>query len=424
MQYAHIKIDASELVDPANATRRLLTEFGHEPNLTMFLDHTWEGLLPNTTAIERINRMAQFVTCLQEQKPGVKLFLLLNTWWRHFDRFVRKLPVDDIFYVDYFLYRTYREVTEFKQCAAAYRWPQSQKNFLFLTGVAGKLHRIRLLAKLAQQGLMDHCQWSLRVPANDSITRAGIHRCVPEMTMDELDNFLTKYQRSPDNIYANSQGHRNGGYGGLPYDVTLYTKTVFSLISESRFESVARPWITEKTWKSILNNHPFIMAGDTNTLCELHRKGFVTFEQFLPIKNYDTIDDPEERLDAIVTNVKFWIEHIAEQASEINRCVVHNRKLLDDLYLVNVSNIKSFIDKHQLQLTPDDFIPTSRHHLRLYDDITLETEIRNNEHFCAFYNSIKDETWPECTSEADFENLPESIQKECEDVFGYVKIAK
>lgn len=424
MQYIHVKIDAAELYNIEDAVARLLYDSEHKSNLTVFLDHTWEGILSDVTATQRIYKLSVFVAQLQELRPGVKIFLLFNTWWKHLHQEIVQLNVVDVFYIDYFLYRTYREVIEFKQCASAYRWAQLEKKFLFLTGVSTRLNRIRLLSKLVDQNLIDHCQWSLRVPDNDSVTRARIHQCVPEMPMEQLDQFLSTYQRSPDNIYANSQGHRNGGYGGLPYDVTLYTKTAFSLISESRFDYVARPWITEKTWKPILNNHPFIMAGDTNTLCELHRKGFVTFEQFLPVKNYDTINNSEERLDAIVTNVKFWVEHIAEQAIEINRCVVHNRKLLDNLYLVNFDNIKSFINQHQLQLKPDDFIPTSRHHLKLYNDATSESKIRDNDHFCAFYNSIKDDAWPDCNKEDDFDLLPEFIQKECEDQYGYVKITK
>jgi len=37
-----------------------------------------------------------------------------------------------------------------------------------------------------------------------------------------------------------------------------------------------------------------------------------------------------------------------------------------------------------------------------------------------FYNSIKDSTWPDCESEEGFVDLPEVVQKECMQVFGYV----
>jgi len=37
-----------------------------------------------------------------------------------------------------------------------------------------------------------------------------------------------------------------------------------------------------------------------------------------------------------------------------------------------------------------------------------------------FYQSVRDPGWPECANETDFVNLPEHIQRECQEVFGYV----
>lgn len=36
-----------------------------------------------------------------------------------------------------------------------------------------------------------------------------------------------------------------------------------------------------------------------------------------------------------------------------------------------------------------------------------------------FYHSVKDPSWPSCDNEHDFEHLPESVKKECINVFGY-----
>jgi hypothetical protein len=37
-----------------------------------------------------------------------------------------------------------------------------------------------------------------------------------------------------------------------------------------------------------------------------------------------------------------------------------------------------------------------------------------------FYNEIKDPSWPECDNESQFESLPDYIQQECINIFGYV----
>lgn len=37
-----------------------------------------------------------------------------------------------------------------------------------------------------------------------------------------------------------------------------------------------------------------------------------------------------------------------------------------------------------------------------------------------FYNDIRDSTWPDCADEDNFNQLPEDIKRECQEVFGYV----
>ena len=43
----------------------------------------------------------------------------------------------------------------------------------------------------------------------------------------------------------------------------------------------------------------------------------------------------------------------------------------------------------------------------------------NQTKWLTFYQQIKDPSWPDCDSEEDFYKLPESIQQECVEVFGY-----
>lgn len=43
----------------------------------------------------------------------------------------------------------------------------------------------------------------------------------------------------------------------------------------------------------------------------------------------------------------------------------------------------------------------------------------NDNPWLTFYYSIKDPSWPDCWRERDFAKLPQEIQKECQEVFGY-----
>ena len=37
-----------------------------------------------------------------------------------------------------------------------------------------------------------------------------------------------------------------------------------------------------------------------------------------------------------------------------------------------------------------------------------------------FYTEIRDPSWPECDKELEFNQLPDYVQRECIDVFGYI----
>jgi hypothetical protein len=166
-----------------------------------------------------------------------------------------------------------------------------------------------------------------------------------------------------------------------------------------------RAWVTEKTWLSIINRRPFIMAGDIGTLKKLKQMGFRTFEQYLKTPNYDELCDPEQRLTAIVDNTQHWLEHIQKYQDLILHDIEHNFNRLIELATVNLENIQKIIDKHKLDLPATVLVP-------LYDGIS-------NIKWKKFYAGVRDISWPDCDTENDFINLPEWIQKECIEVFGY-----
>ena len=105
------------------------------------------------------------------------------------------------------------------------------------------------------------------------------------------------------------------------YDVNIYNNTKFSIIPESIWKG-AKPFITEKTWRSIACKHPFVMASTPGTLRYLENLGYKTFENYL--KQYDHIVDSNERLKVIVQNTKFMIEN---DLTFMNDDVEHNYNL-------------------------------------------------------------------------------------------------
>ena len=89
-------------------------------------------------------------------------------------------------------------------------------------------------------------------------------------------------------------------------NIRHYLDTYFTICTESHFESREESGnaigLTEKTWKPILNLHPFIYVGNAGSLKKLKEYGFKTFHPFID-ESYDDIDNTGERFLAIENEI-------------------------------------------------------------------------------------------------------------------------
>lgn len=289
-------------------------------NFCVILSYVWEIY---TKPIKLHNEIGGLISSIQNKYPKVKIIVIFNSWYKD-DIQEELLQPAKIVYIDYFLYRSYVKIVLEKKSKISNNWNNLATKFLFLTGKPEKINRIRLLYKLIKTKLLpDKCIWSLFYSKTTNVAPF-----LPELTNTEIHNLLISYNNNPDDqrILAT----KNNNYqiyidnGGMTYDAELFSSTKFRVISESRFDDLKNPWITEKTWITILNSQPFIMAGSANTLTKLKRMGFKTFDEYLKIPNYDSIIDSEERLDAIVENTVYWSDHINKFSNEIQEDITHN----------------------------------------------------------------------------------------------------
>jgi len=279
-------------------------------------------------------------------------------------------------------------------------WQANTGRFLFPTGKPDRPNRIRLLYKFYINGLLDHCDWSLFVDPN---TRAQSRKLLPELDNDEFDRFIKCHNRNLDNIeiyHCTPDSNHSNGY---PFDGSLYQRSSFRVISETMMMS--KPIISEKIWITIANRMPFIMAGYSDNLKYLKESGYCTFENYLPVPDYDLIQNMESRFEAVVENTKFWLENIHNQKDQIEKDVEHNRRLLDE-------NIEK-----NLQRAKDLATALGEPERSIYSLVPLGIE---QHQWISFYYNIKDPKWPDCFLEQDFKKLPSRIQKECIEQFGYL----
>ena len=281
-------------------------------------------------------------------------------------------------------------------------WIKDTGKFLFLTGKPTAPNRAPLLYKLKQRGLLNHAVYSFFVEDN---MREPLRKYFPELSDAEYNNFVQSTQCNPDGIQPHIDRQAAGAfhYCGVPFDSKLYQTTSFRLISETWRHGMS--WVTEKTWLTIINQHPFIVAGAPGTLKMLKSKNLRTFENYLPMPHYDSIVDDQERMQAVIANTEYWNNHI-HQHPEIQEDIEHNYGVFVELVDAELHKLKQVLDAVGMpDYNPWLVIPL----YDIYDD------------WMHFYYNIKDPSWPDCYHHNQFETLPEHIQQECITVYNYKK---
>ena len=98
-----------------------------------------------------------------------------------------------------------------------------------------------------------------------------------------------------------------------------YDSTYFSIVSESQ---LCRIFITEKTFKPIAFQHPYLIYGAPKTLDFLHKHSFETFPNLFD-ESYDTMYNDKDRLNTIIENIKNF--ELREYDSETLDKLTHNK---------------------------------------------------------------------------------------------------
>jgi len=143
-----------------------------------------------------------------------------------------------------------------------------------------------------------------------------------------------------------------------------YDHTCFSLVAEThddhtkyrQFGELAMkyqgpwPFVTEKTFKPIQYQHPFMIYGQSNTLEFLHNLGFETFENLFD-ESYDTInteyvsdhnDLQDGKLKIIINNVKNFEKGPRDLLTQEK--IRHNHAQFNNMALVESRFVKEIIN--------------------------------------------------------------------------------
>lgn len=177
-------------------------------------------------------------------------------------------------------------------------------------------HRVALLALLENNNLLDDAYISANSFNNKDTIDYSISAIFPKLFKDIEHGYNKIKDRFPINLTLQQDNLTNL----TQVDVEVYRNSLFSLVTETiyagRIDQIHSSthikksvtcypctFITEKTFKPIRAEHPFIIVATPYFLEHLRAMGYKTFSPFID-ETYDTIENPEQRLLAILREVE------------------------------------------------------------------------------------------------------------------------
>ena len=207
-----------------------------------------------------------------------------------------------------------------------------QKEFLIYnrawTGL--REYRIKFTELILNGNLQNCCQ--LTFNPDDSGQHWSQHKFINpafEPTRHDLDQYF--------------QPTMCGSNSSADYTSTDYNQTLIEVVLETVFDDTK--WhLTEKSLRPIACGHPFILVSTPGSLEYLKRYGFQTFGEYFD-ESYDSIQDPVQRLEAVVALMKS-ISDLSKQQQQ---------QLQDQLKDICKFNKERFFSKEFINQVIDEF---------------------------------------------------------------------
>ena len=217
---------------------------------------------------------------------------------------------------------------------------------LHLTGKPNKVQRIGALYQCYLEGVNKNFKSSAWLPAVKNEWVESILKISDQQYKDFITVMNTN---SIDGVNVRKNPDlSNLHYLGTPYDEGMYEKTFCSLINETWIHAPLH--ITEKTWRTIDNLHPFVLMGSPGTIKYLESLGINCFREYISYPDYDefkrdhtsSFADLQSWLSQIIRNCMDLDGLDAERKKEVMQIAVANRKVMQDLITKDKNKLKKF----------------------------------------------------------------------------------
>jgi hypothetical protein len=213
--------------------------------------------------------------------------------------------------------------------------------FLLLVGKPYKKQRIFTLYDIYQRDKLDSCEWSFHYKKvlDDKI------RCfLPNITDEQYLKFVHSASRSIDDINPLFAGD-SVEFMELTKSPSaeVFSKASISLISETYLSRDFPSFITEKTWKTVINLHPFVLIGYKESYEYLESLGIDTFQYIVKHPYSKLIGEEEDVIKMCNDNVLHMLANKDSFREELTNSVFHNRAVFEKIASAYDSKLHPYI---------------------------------------------------------------------------------
>jgi hypothetical protein len=161
------------------------------------------------------------------------------------------------------------------------------------------------------------------------------------ITDNKQNDFPTNYRSFPDyEDYFNKLGIEKfeqytscTGFYDNDFEINIdfmphrriFGDSLVNAVLETTCYNTEYPFLTEKTYKALINLRPFVILGDTNILRKLRKEGFQTFDEFCD-ESYDQEVDLDLRTEKTINATLQLIDACKLHPEKIDKICQHNKQ--------------------------------------------------------------------------------------------------
>lgn len=313
-----------------------------------------------------VDKLNLYTEKFKDGQPQSKMLFVLNTLFAEFD--IRGSSDENTIFVEWFELLTYLNILRGQKTNSVVN---NNGRGLFKVGKLYNRIRLATMRILIDHELLDEVDYSMYLSDPGTGLYERVQRAHSELTGGDTDiNYLIPYVKSldiTDTAPFTTALRDDYHYTGFPYDTAIYGNTSYSVVCETDWRSSNhRSWITEKTYTTIANCHPFLLLGEEMCESDLQQMGYLTYSPLTPSLKLIYQDIHSYGVNPQING------YFIQALENMKDCVQSNYNLIKEMTRYNyevfvlrnqqtLSRTHDFTDKHNLPVSLQEILYDHRY---------------------------------------------------------------